>query len=183
MVRRSLGLCLAVLMVFAGTALGADQVLRPNRTFDDGWHTRPARLSVGQVLNEDCRQPILSACIANNTDFAFGDRIRERYEIGFQDPTGASSPDDVMAGRVWILARHPRTGTRSEYAIRILNSAGERIIIARKANVHASGWFSTDVPPITVTEAAHLALAGRVTRGTKPLAKNYVAYAELHFVQ
>ena len=179
---RSLGLCLAVVMILPATALGADQVLHPNRTFDDSWHTRPARLSVSQVLNEDCRQPILSACIANNTDFAFGDRIRERYAIGFQDPTGASSPDDVMAGKVWILARHPRAGTRSAYAIRIRNSAGERIIIARKANVHALGWFSIDVPPITVTEAAHLALAGRVTRGTKPLAKNYVAYAELHFV-
>jgi hypothetical protein len=182
MIRRSLGLCLAAFMVLPASALGADQVLHPNRTFDDSWHTRPARLSVSQVLNEDCRQPILSACIANNTDFAFGDRIGERYAIGFQDPTGASSPDDVMAGRVWILARHPRAGTRSAYAIRIRNSAGERIIIARKANVHALGWFSIDVPPITVTEAAHLALAGRVTRGTKPLAKNYVAYAELHFV-
>jgi hypothetical protein len=182
MIRRSLGLCLAAFMVLPASALGADQVLHPNRTFDDSWHTRPARLSVSQVLNEDCRQPILSACIANNTDFAFGDRIGERYAIGFQDPTGASSPDDVMAGKVWILARHPRAGTRSAYAIRIRNSAGERIIIARKANVHAFGWFSIDVPPITVTEAAHLALAGRVTRGTKPLAKNYVAYAELHFV-
>jgi hypothetical protein len=174
---------MAAIMVAPGSALGADQVLHPNRTLDDGWDTRPARPSVAQVLNEDCRQPVLSACLANNSDFAFGNRVGERYEIGFQDPTGASSPDDVMAGKVWILARHPRAATRSAYAVRILNSAGERIIVARKRDVHASGWFSIDVPPITVTEAAHLALTGRVTAGKKPLAKNYVAYAELDFVR
>jgi hypothetical protein len=169
-----------VLAAAPASALGAQQVIHPNHTRDDGWHTRPAALSVAQVLNENCRQPILSACIANNTDFAYGDRIGERYEVGFQNPHGEDV--SLVSGKVWILARHPRRGTRSGYALRITGEFG-RMVIARLRNVHKNGWVSFNVPVMPISAAKTLTLAGRVTHGTHPLAKNYVAYIELNFVR
>ena len=159
-------------------ALAEQQLLDPNRTLDDGWHTRPARLTVRQAIDDGCRFPALSACASG--DFAYGDRRGERYEVAFEDPNG----EDVsfVKGTVNVLARH-RTGSRSAYALRVTRN-GVRRVIRFVHDVDRNGWVRFSMPLITIAEARTLSLAGRVTRGggRSPLVKNFVAYVGLDFV-
>jgi len=157
-------------------ALAEQQLLDPNRTLDDGWHTRPARLTVRQAIDDGCRFPALSACASG--DFAYGDRRGERYEIAFEDPHG----EDVsfVQGTVYVLARH-RIGSRSSYALRVTRH-GARRVIRFVHDVRKNGWVRFSVPLITIAEARTLSLAGRVTsRDRWPLVKNFVAYVGLDF--
>jgi hypothetical protein len=158
-------------------ALAEQQLLDPNRTLDDGWHTRPARLTVRQPIDDGCRFPALSACAPG--DFAYGDRRRERYEVAFEDPRG----EDVsfVKGTVYVLARH-RSGSRSAYALRVTRN-GVRRGFRLVHDVARNGWVRFSVPLITIAEERTLSLAGGVTSGggRAPLVKNFVAYVGLDF--